>query len=245
MNMNKSNREFKEKIINVLKGREVIYSFLARVYEKEIDEGLLKDFFTRREMFLKYHSIPDLDVNIKNGFKDLFNYLNKLNKNNIDNVILELAVDYANLFLGIKYIREKSGIPHPSESVYMSGYMFQNERDQVLNMYLEAGIVKSPDFKEPEDHVSLELYFMAYLCRKALEFIKKENFKESLKFINMQKKFFSDHLVRWVPKLADDVIKYAETDFYKAIGRITKGLLNMESKTITNLIKLIKDISAL
>jgi anaerobic sulfite reductase subunit A len=223
-------------LIRCLKGRELIYSFLGRTYEKEVDEQLLKNYLVHKESFIKYGTMDDVDVNIREGFEQLHTYFNKIDEENLSEAVIELAMDYANLFLGLKYFREKKGIPHPSESVYTSGDMYQKEAVEASKTYLEAGLVKAENFGEPEDHVSLQLYFMGHLCRKAASFLKDKNFQELIKNLENQKKFLEEHLLKWVPKLASDVVENAETEFYRGIGRITKGFLAMEESVIKELI---------
>jgi anaerobic sulfite reductase subunit A len=115
--------------------------------------------------------------------------------------------------------------------------MLKDEVDQIHAIYLKAGLIRSREFKEPEDHVALQLYFMAYLCRRAAEHMENGNLQDLLKNLKIQKTFLDEHLLKWVPKLAVDVIENADTSFYKAIGKITKGLLNMERTAIKELIK--------
>jgi len=226
----------KSLLMRSLKGRERMYSLLGRVYEKEVDKDLLSNLLNQREHLLKHKLIGDVDSNVEDGFEELYVYLNKLDSGKIDQALLELAVDYASLFLGVKYAREKKGIPHPSESVYLTGYLYQDERDQVLDMYVEEGLVKSPDFTEPEDHVALEMYFMAHLCRKAIKQLESGELENLKKTLYTQKKFLTEHILKWIPKLADDVIQNADTEFYKAFGKITRGFIRIEKEIIEKLI---------
>lgn len=232
----------KNSLIRCLKGREAIYCFLGRIYEKEINEQLIKNYLAHKESFIKYKSITDVDANIKEGFEELHNYLNRLNGRELTEVILELAVDYANLFLGLKHIREGKGILYPLESVYTASDMHSDKIDQIHEMYLKAGLIRSCEFKEPEDHVALQLYFMAYLCKMAAKHTENGNLQDLLKNLKTQKTFLDEHLFKWIPKLAVDVIENADTDFYKAIGKITKGLLTMERTVINELIKQTENI---
>lgn len=232
----------KNSLIRCLKGREAIYCFLGRIYEKEVNEQLIKNYLAHKESFLKYKSIADVDANIKEGFEELHNYLDRLNEGELAEVVLELAVDYANLFLGLKHIREGKGILYPLESVYTTSDMHKDVADQIHEMYLEASLIRSREFKEPVDHIALQLYFMAHLCSRAVKHIENGNLQSLLKNLKTQKTFLDEHLLKWVPKLVADVIENADTDFYKAIGKITKGLLDMERRTINELIKQTENI---
>ena len=46
--------------------------------------------------------------------------------------------------------------------------MYQEPRDRVLSAYWNAGVNKTKEFTEPEDHIAIELQFMEYLCRKTV-----------------------------------------------------------------------------
>lgn len=231
----------KSDLIRSLKGRETMYSFLGRICEKETDERLLKDLLARKELFLKYKSIVELDANVKEGFEELHSYLTRLSEEKLSEAMLELAVDYANLFLGVGHVRGK-GIAHPSESTYLVGHLYHDVVDQVFEAYLGEGLIKSPDFEEPEDHIALELSFMAHLCRKAIISLNNGKQQDLLKYLNMQKTFLVEQLLKWAPKLAEDIIKNANTLFYKALGKVTKGFLNMEERVINKLIEQAKTL---
>lgn len=227
----------KSDLIRCLKGRETIYSFLGRICEKEIDEQLLREFIARKELFSKYKLTVEPDVvYVKEGFGELHSYLTSLSGEKLNTAILELAVEYANLFLGVGYNRGK-GIPHPSESTYMGGYLYSDVVDNLFEAYLREGLIKSPDFKEPEDHIALELHFMAILCRKAIISLNDGKRQDLLKYLNMQKTFLTEHLLKWAPKLAEDITENAHTLFYKALGKIMKGFLETEEKIIDKLIE--------
>jgi len=228
--------DFKSRMSKVLKGREIIYMFLGRVYEKEIDEELLSALIHRIDMLLAFEEMAGVDINVKEGFKELRAYLSQVRNRELNEVLLELATDYANLFLGVDYAYHKKGIPHPSESVYLTGYMYQDVIDEVFDAYLEAGVAKSSEFREPEDHVALEMYFMAHLCTKALEALNAGDLQSLRRHLERQRDFLTNHLLKWALKLADDVIESANTMFYKAVGKITKGLLTMEEEVLQQLV---------
>lgn len=224
----------KSDLFKFLKGRETMYSFLGRMCEKEIDEQSLEDLLARKELFTKFKSISELDADVKEGFEELYSYLIRLRGGKLSEAMLELAVDYANLFLGVGHARGK-GIAHPSESTYMVGHLYHDAVDQVFEAYLGEDLIKSPHFKEPEDHIALELYFMAHLCKKAIMSLNSEKRQDFLKYLNMQKTFLVEHLLKWAPSFAEDIVKNANTLFYKALGKMMKGFLNMEKKIIDEL----------
>ena len=72
-------------------------------------------------------------------------------------------------------------------------------------------------FRVMEDHIGLELEFMAMLLNEGAP-------------VKEQKAFFEDHLINWALSFTADVYKYSERDFYKGIARITTGFLEAEQQ---------------
>jgi len=232
----------KSYLAKLLRDREMIYTFLGRACEKEVDEQLLNDLFACRELLEENSIVKSSSAHVKDGLEELSNYLLRLSekREELSRAILELAVDYADLFLGVGRFRKGEGIAHPSESVYLTGYLYSDVVEEIFDAYLEEGLVKSSDFKEPEDHIALELYFMAYLCRKARELLESEAYHELLRCLDKQKAFLNKHLLRWAPLLAEDIIKYAGTAFYRAVGKMMRGFLELERSNIDELIERVK-----
>lgn len=81
----------------------------------------------------------------------------------LDHQRAELAADHASALLGM------SADPvSPYESVHTSDkhLMMQEARDQVVAAYRAQGFAVSGEQRTPEDHISLELSFMAELCEQ-------------------------------------------------------------------------------
>ncbi|MBM3150148.1 MAG: molecular chaperone TorD family protein, partial [Chloroflexi bacterium] len=143
-----------------------------------------------------------------------------------------LAAEYASLFLGAG-----RHLVFPYESVYTSAerLMMQEARDAVLLEYRREGLDRSKEFKEPEDHIAIELEFMFYLCQKTIESMGKGDKEASLTFLKKQKDFLQRHLMVWVPDFCEDLEQATESDFYKGIAKVTKDYLSLEQETIGEL----------
>ena len=136
---------------------------------------------------------------------------------------LELDVEYARLFLGVI-----GKPPHPSESVYASGLMMQKERNEVLFAYRKAGVDKEKEYTQPEDHIAIELKFMAHLCQKTAEASQKGEKAQVQRWVEMQKEFINKHLSVWVPKLTNDILDTSRTDFYTGAAKISEAFIEMD-----------------
>jgi TorA maturation chaperone TorD len=215
-------------------GRRLTYAFLSRIYEKEMTEELLKELLKENSLILQFAGADNPGEKFLKGLEMLNKYLEGLRGRDLAQVRLELAVEYANLFLGVK-----GKPPHPSESVYRSAghVMYQEERDEVLSTYLKAGVNKVNEFKEPEDHIALELAFMAELSREARDRLSDKDMKGFMESLVQQKDFLQKHLCLWVEDLAKYIEKSARIDFYVAIGDITARFVGLDEVLVSRTIE--------
>ena len=166
------------------------------------------------------------------GFRLLSVYLKSLEGRDLEKVRLELAVEYAALFLGMR-----AGLYHPSESAYTTSthFIMQEPRSVIVSIYRNAGVDKVSDFSEPEDHIAMELQFMAHLCGRTVEALQGGNKSEASKLLLAQLDFIDKHLLVWVPKFTEDVIKASEIDLYKAVAKITGSFIELDKNAIGEL----------
>ncbi|MDR2400489.1 MAG: molecular chaperone TorD family protein [Deferribacteraceae bacterium] len=201
-----------------MNGRENYYRFLAELYKIEITPKMLESF---------EHLIhePFADTAMREGYQLIKRYFD----NNPFDPLTELAVDYARIFLGAG-IAEKELISAPYESVYTSPerLIMQDARDKVLKIYRENGVDKVQGFDVPEDHLAIELEFMAYLCSETKKACEAGNLPEIDRLICIQKDFIKEHLLNWTPKLFYEVKQFSQTDFYRGVAEITESFLNTD-----------------
>ena len=60
--------------------------------------------------------------------------------------------------------------------------------------------------------------------------------KGLLEILEDQKTFLEDHLLKWVPAWSRDVVKSAETDFYKGAAQLLNAYLRIDSKLLEEFI---------
>lgn len=123
--------------------------------------------------------------------------------------VRDVAVAYTSLFCGTR-----GNEPFPYESVYADDdrLLMRPVRDRVVSSYREGGF--DPDkvpSNEPEDHLSTELRFCAYLIEQGGE--------EDVALLD---RFADDHLASWVPGFAELVERMDETELYAAAARLVE-----------------------
>jgi anaerobic sulfite reductase subunit A len=152
-------------------------------------------------------------------------------------LLTDLAVDYAKVFLGAG-ISNNDGAAYPYESVYTSPerLIMQDARDQVVAAYRVKGLDIAQKLDFPEDHIALELEFMAYLCTETQSALVTQDRTSLLDCLKEQMNFLTQHLWNWVPEFCADVEKNSGTMFYTAISKVTHGFLRLELALLEDLI---------
>jgi TorA maturation chaperone TorD len=213
----------------IISNRAGMYGFLARLYRDEVDRQLL-DRIAGMDFLIKF-DLPE----ITEGFRKLKDCLDHRN----ENTIFDLATDYAGIFI---VAGGKGDCAYPYESVYSSPQklVMQDARDQVLKLYRENGLDKSPESIESEDHIAVELEFMSYLCHRISGALTADDKDLALSILKKQRSFLEEHLLNWVPAFCRDIERIAAGDFYKAMAKITAGYLHLEQEVIGELMNTIK-----
>lgn len=195
--------------------RSALYALLSRLYEKEVDDALLDQMCSMR--LPKSTGNRDVD--------EAYGMFHRELSNRWERTIEDLSIDYSRVFFGNG--SNGCNAAYPFESVHTSSerLMVQDARDEVMTLYKAAGLEKSEDWKDNEDHISLELAYMKVLCDRTVEKLDGAYLEDAINLLHSQYNFLTDHLLNWVSFLVGGIEKFAETDFYRAVGRLTFGFL--------------------
>ncbi|MCR4841664.1 MAG: molecular chaperone TorD family protein, partial [Eubacterium sp.] len=146
-----------------------LYCFLARCFEREVDDELLK-------------KIGAMDLPKSEGVEGL------KEKADLD----DLAVDFAAVFLGAGQTSGNAAFPF--ESVYTSGkgLVMQEAWSQVKDIMASSGICLETDDKAiKEDHAACELLYMAYMIERDESISSQKEFFDA-HIINWFSRFLAD-----------------------------------------------------
>lgn len=133
-----------------------------------------------------------------------------------------LEADHLRLFVGLERV-----LAPVWESVYFNEnhLVFQEQTLQVRGWYAQFGLQAERLNREPDDHLGLELIFVAHLAARAAEAIDHGDGSSLSLLLQAQRDFLCDHLLRWGPAWAKLVQKHAETDFYHGLAHLIQGAL--------------------
>lgn len=205
--------------------RATLYKLLSRLYLEEVDAETLKALCA-----LRFENAPEA---IAAPAARLRARCEAMTDDTLRADLEALAVDYARIFLGAGVAEGDAAVPY--ESVYTSPQrlLMQNAWESVRRAYLERGIAVKPRIGLYEDHLGIELGFMASLAAQDGSAETTEALLEELRF---EEAFLRDHLLDWVPRLAADVRRITgTTGFYQDAADLTEAWLALDAETLRDL----------
>lgn len=207
--------EMMDKLKTLLKRRMGTYSLISRLFRVEVDQACLDELKAMR------FPVASGNESIDKGYALIASYV----ASSWENTLTELAVDFTRVFIG--YGMDAYSAAFPYESVYTSErrLLMQDARDEILALYRAAGLEKDSSWPESEDHLALELEYMAILTRRAIEALDRGDEDEAYRLLVAERNFLDDHLCPWVPLMTEDMRKFAKTDFYRGLSYLTEGFL--------------------
>lgn len=96
--------------------------------------------------------------------------------------------------------------------------LFDEQTLEVRAWYARYGLAAPRLNREPDDHVGLELEFLARLAQLALD-----RPEDAARVTIDLGDFLAGHVAAWVPGLADLVVTRAETGFHRGVARLLAG----------------------
>lgn len=138
----------------------------------------------------------------------------------------ELAADYADIYLN------HSIQASPMESVWFDedGLVMQEPMFQVREWYRRYGLAAENWRIRPDDHLVLQLQFLAHLARKA------PASREAGRHLSEMARFMDEHLLRWIGRFASRVVARCGTPFYAGIAQLTAAYLEQLRNLLVELL---------
>jgi TorA maturation chaperone TorD len=128
-----------------------------------------------------------------------------------------VSKEFFDLFIGLG-----RGELLPYASYYLTGFLHERPLARVREDLELLGIERAGISREPEDHIAILLEVMAGLARGDFE----ADFSE-------QQRFFERHLKPWASRLFADLEMSQSTKFYRAVGRVGRVFVELESEAFT------------
>ena len=145
----------------------------------------------------------------------------------------ELAQDFLRCFTGQGMNTFSAAYPFESVHTSEKRLLMQDARDEVMAIMRSEGVEKHPDFSDSEDHVSVELEFMAVLAQRTADALVAGEEQNAVRLLTCQANFLSDHLLNWAPRFTQDMRRFAKTDFYRGLSQVLEGFLEEDDAFLT------------
>jgi TorA maturation chaperone TorD len=136
--------------------------------------------------------------------------------------LLAIARDHQRLFVGPGPL-----LAPPYESVHTTRerLLFDVPTLEVRAAYRAFGRVAPAVGREPDDHLGLELDFVAHLCGRALDAVDADDELALDTTLAALQAFHTDHLGRWGANCLRLVEEHAATPFYRGVALLGLGVL--------------------
>ncbi|MBQ9030256.1 MAG: molecular chaperone TorD family protein [Parasporobacterium sp.] len=211
-------------IIALSKARSILYRFLGSVYLMEIDETMLKAL--KKIRFPEVEGDEDADMDLREGYALMQQVISRTEVPDLD----DLAADYAKVFLAAGDAAGLAAFPYESVYVDKKHQVGGSTAMKMKALYLERGYEPDPAmYRTMDDTLGLMLEYMGILCEELTQALEKGDEKKAEQLFAEQEQFVPKHLTNWIFSFTSDVMKFAGTDFYKAIAKITNGFMKKET----------------
>ncbi|MFH1573169.1 MAG: molecular chaperone TorD family protein [Acidobacteriota bacterium] len=219
-----------EELIQVNRFRESLYSFLSRLFSREVDPGFwhaIQDSIGAIHWVEDSSGCPGHD-DIVAAFRGLKEFSRAVERRDAAEVLRELGRQYAFLFLGVG----RETVPL-CESAYTgaTATLYQDAYFDVRKKLEDSGLRKAEGCAEPEDHVAIELAHMACLSRR-MGVNLSEGATVGPDVLANQRGFLTGHLLNWAPDLAERITTVSPGSFYAPAARLLAGFLRLDQELI-------------
>ena len=197
--------------------RSNIYGFLSSLFREEITDERLRQI---------------KDPAIKEVLSEMGFQYEVFSQKDQDQLLEDLAVEYCRLFLGPdKHISPHESVHHQRDDGDWGTHWGASTVD--VKKFIEtAGLEYKQEYTGMPDHISAELDFMKEAAEREAQALEENDWEGALYCQKMEKKFISDHLIKWIPAFCDKIISQAEISFYGDLADVTKKFIELESEEI-------------
>ena len=118
----------------------------------------------------------------------------------------------------------------PWQSVYLDReqVLMGAETIRVRLLFARFGLASALTGQQPEDHLGLQLQFLATLAARTAERLAAGDQLGARTLLEGQRECLEAHLLRWVALFAARAEAASETGFYAGLSRLTLGLLRSD-----------------
>jgi putative dimethyl sulfoxide reductase chaperone len=136
----------------------------------------------------------------------------------------ELSLEFARLFIGPVH---PPVVPYASFYLSESRSLMTEETLEVRKRYLEAGLALKDLHQIPDDHIAMEIEFLYYLTRQAIQGLENGREGEASKFLAMRNEFIKEHAALWVPLFVERIVESTTEGFFKGTAMLLQEFIDI------------------
>lgn len=218
----------------LMESRANVYRLISRCFRSEVDEALARDIAERFSFESDDAALAEALAAIKRAAAAATS----------DERALELlAVTFDRVFFGMGPLTARHAFPY--ESVYTSdrGIMMQEAYAAMTRTLREQALAKDASFTEPEDHLAVELAFMATLADRAVAFLgagDEAGDAAATETVRQSLAFAQNHLLNWIGRFCAELVLAAtpdgEEDFYVTLARFTARFVEGDAELLEEML---------
>lgn len=144
----------------------------------------------------------------------------------------ELGGEFTRLISGIQ---EGMGPPPPFESLWREDRLIGESTVAVIETYARAGFADIDPEAGPQDHIGVELKFMALLALREAEARHTHDLAGARQRLSQQRDFLVQHLATWAPRWVEALIRQARLPLYAALAGLLKAGLDQAALELNDL----------
>jgi TorA maturation chaperone TorD len=146
-----------------------------------------------------------------------------------------LGVEFTRLFSGLQ---EGMGPPPPFESVWREQRLVGETTVAVIDTYQSAGFAEIDPTAGPQDHIAVELKYLALLAVREAEAWQIGSAELARGRMEQQDSFLRQHPLTWVPGWADAIIAQSREPLFVALAGLVKAGLRQAEAELTELLRM-------
>lgn len=216
-----------EQNIKMATTRSDVYNMLAG-FVVHIPNDAFLDRIKSKEYQDSLYALKALkDKKITKGADLLLAYIKKVKEGSEEEILEAIAVDRTRIIR----IPNMVGLRAPYESQYVKKKSANAIMLDLKKFYQEAGFAP-PNCDDSLDFLGVELDFLNLLNRKIIA-----TPSDAGKYLNLQKRFITEHLGKWIDDYTQSAEEHTETDFYKGWLHLISGFIQLDREYLDQMTK--------
>lgn len=205
------------------------YGFLAWLFLEGPDRAFIERIMTHgEELAISTLENGEGSSAILSGLREMRSYIAQRSESSMEELCMDLGVQRTRLVRGVD---PGYGPPPPYEAVYRCpGDCQENELMlRVSDFYQKAGARLPAGKRERLDYLGLELDLMHFMCTEEGGFWIDGNKDAAVEMRQLQRSFFQEHLMAWVPGFCDAAMQEPKVAFYHGVVAMLRAFLEEEA----------------